>query len=176
MQVPSTSMEKENMDVTEEDAQLIAHDPLALDDRNIRYVECLYFMVPVFFIYAVTFGSVLQSSDLLFVRSSSDECFIKPCSSKATSVIRLACQKTPKPSTSASSTPLSSLTSTSQTKGESTRSTTRQSVKKLVLKLKKPFVPVIEEEANLHPPGKSSSLYASVEKFIVGNRVFFWPF
>lgn len=70
----------------------------------------------------------------------SDECFVKPCSSKATSVIRLASQKSPKPSSSSSA--------------ENNRPTNRQSVKKLVVKLKKPFVPVIEEEANLHPPGK----------------------
>lgn len=70
----------------------------------------------------------------------SDECFVKPCSSKATSVIRLASQKSPKPSSSSSS--------------ENVRPSNRQSVKKLVVKLKKPFVPVIEEEANLHPPGK----------------------
>lgn len=47
---------------------------------------------------------------------------------------------------------------TSQTKGESVRTTNRQTVKKLVLKLKKPFVPVIEEEANLHPPGEYTIL------------------
>ncbi|XP_031640432.1 uncharacterized protein LOC116352180 isoform X2 [Contarinia nasturtii] len=70
-------------------------------------------------------------------RNTSDECFIKPCSSKATSVIRLASQKSPKPSSSTTDT---------------ARPTNRQSVKKLVVKLKKPFVPVIEEEANLHPP------------------------
>lgn len=72
----------------------------------------------------------------------SDECFVKPCSSKATSVIRLASQKSPKPSSSSSSS------------FENVRPNNRQSVKKLVVKLKKPFVPVIEEEANLHPPGK----------------------
>lgn len=81
----------------------------------------------------------------------SDECFVKPCSSKATSVIRLASQKSPKPSSSTS--PSSSATSSTST-AENIRPANRQSVKKLVVKLKKPFVPVIEEEANLHPPGE----------------------
>lgn len=116
-----------------------------------KHQVCYY----VFFFYQQKFASVFQNSNLLFIQSSSDECFIKPCSSKATSVIRLACQKSPKPSTSSS--PLSSLIAPSQTKGENIRPTNRQSVKKLVLKLKKPFVPVIEEEANLHPPGKYNS-------------------
>lgn len=62
------------------------------------------------------------------------------CASKATSVIRLATQKT-------------------QSKQESAQRTLlmqkpihNRAPKKLVVKLKKPFVPVIEEEANLHPP------------------------
>lgn len=102
---------------------------------------------------------MIQIFTTSFFISFSDECFIKPCSSKATSVIRLACQKSPK--VQASSSPSSSPTS--QTKSDNIRLTNRQTVKKLVLKLKKPFVPVIEEEANLHPPGKyiDDSLFQS---------------
>lgn len=68
------------------------------------------------------------------------------CSSKATSVIRMA----------------------SQAASQDTKPTLRASIanvkipynrppKKLVVKLKKPFVPVIEEEANLHPPENRSN-------------------
>lgn len=85
--------------------------------------------------------------------STVGECFVKPCSSKATSVIRLASQKSPK--------------STSTPPETANRSTVKapynRQVKKLILKLKKPFVPVIEEEANLHPPEMSSTSNQVVE-------------
>lgn len=81
-------------------------------------------------------------------QTGSDECFVKPCSSKATSVIRLATQKLIKPTTS--------------TAENGVRQTIKppynRQVKKLIVKLKKPFVPVIEEEANLHPPETSDSI------------------
>lgn len=71
------------------------------------------------------------------------------CASKATSVIRLATQKT-------------------QSKLESAQRTLlmqkpihNRAPKKLVVKLKKPFVPVIEEEANLHPPEHTNEPIAS---------------
>lgn len=73
-------------------------------------------------------------------KSINDECFVKPCSSKATSVIRLASQKLPK-----------STASENMIRAAIKAPYNRQ-VKKLIVKLKKPFVPVIEEEANLHPP------------------------
>lgn len=71
-------------------------------------------------------------------KSINDECFVKPCSSKATSVIRLASQKLPK--------------STASENRAAIKTPYNRQVKKLIVKLKKPFVPVIEEEANLHPP------------------------
>lgn len=149
--VPSTSsLEKEKNIDTEEDCHQLAHDPLALDDRNSRYKK--YTIYP-FLTYRFVWTLQNFTLSISFSNLFSDECFIKPCSSKATSVIRLACQKSPKPSTSSLPTAVN-VSSTSQTKGESIRPNNRQSVKKLVLKLKKPFVPVIEEEANLHPPGE----------------------
>lgn len=106
--------------------------------------------------WEMIFHSMPCSSSYLFMLLFSDECFVKPCSSKATSVIRLASQKSPKPSSSssASSTNASSIASTPTPINIVRPAGNRQSVKKLVVKLKKPFVPVIEEEANLHPPGE----------------------
>lgn len=63
------------------------------------------------------------------------------CSSKATSVIRMASQAT------SIDTIAALKTSTANAKIPYNRPP-----KKIVVKLKKPFVPVIEEEANLHPP------------------------
>lgn len=140
-------------------------DPLAIDeDRNARSV----FVVGLIFIlfnYSKLFNRLLCIYAFCFAQIS-DECFVKPCSSKATSVIRLASQKSPKPSSSASllsatassiaaPAPIPSIPSTPPTSINIVRPAgNRQSVKKLVVKLKKPFVPVIEEEANLHPPGE----------------------
>lgn len=69
------------------------------------------------------------------------------CSSKATSVIRMASQA------ASLDTKSSPRTSTSNVKLPYNRPP-----KKLVVKLKKPFVPVIEEEANLHPPENKTDL------------------
>lgn len=71
---------------------------------------------------------------------------VRPCSSKATSVIRLASQKSPKAGQQSTSDAMPK-NSTATVKVVTTRTP-----KKLVVKLKKPFIPVIEEEANLHPP------------------------
>lgn len=91
----------------------------------------------------------------------SDECFVKPCSSKATSVIRLATQKLIKSPTSAST---SASASTDNDVRSPAKSPYNRQVKKLVVKLKKPFVPVIEEEANLHPPESSENCVEIVKK------------
>lgn len=86
--------------------------------------------------------------------STAEECFVKPCSSKATSVIRLASQKSPRQTSSPDTTPNRSTV----------KAPYNRQVKKLVVKLKKPFVPVIEEEANLHPPEMSSNQVGDILK------------
>lgn len=63
------------------------------------------------------------------------------CSSKATSVIRMASQATP-----------NDIKTALRTSTASVKIPYNRPPKKIVVKLKKPFVPVIEEEANLHPP------------------------
>lgn len=119
----------------------MALDPLALDDRNTRYVTAVFSSL----FFSLSLINQVDGSHFsmgvfhILYLPFSDECFVKPCSSKATSVIRLASQKSPKPL---------------QSSADTARPANRQSVKKLVVKLKKPFVPVIEEEANLHPPGE----------------------
>lgn len=79
--------------------------------------------------------------------SASNASISKPCSSKATSVIRLA-------------SPKSMCSPNHPTEVTQPRSMIKQLYnkppKKLVVKLKKPFVPVIGEEANLHPPEMSA--------------------
>lgn len=95
----------------------------------------------------------------------SDECFVKPCSSKATSVIRLATQKLIKsPTSTSTSTPTSTSASTDNDVRSPAKTPYNRQVKKLVVKLKKPFVPVIEEEANLHPPETSENCVEMVKK------------
>lgn len=89
----------------------------------------------------------------------SDECFVKPCSSKATSVIRLATQKLIKSPTSTTAS-----ASTDNDVRSPAKTPYNRQVKKLVIKLKKPFVPVIEEEANLHPPETSENCVEIVKK------------
>lgn len=91
----------------------------------------------------------------------SDECFVKPCSSKATSVIRLATQKLIKSPTSV---PTSASASTDNDERPPAKSSYNRPVKKLIVKLKKPFIPVIEEEANLHPPETSENCVEIVKK------------
>lgn len=93
----------------------------------------------------------------------SDECFVKPCSSKATSVIRMATQKLIK-SPISNSTSASALASMDNDVRSPVKSPYNRQVKKLVVKLKKPFVPVIEEEANLHPPEISENCVEIVKK------------
>lgn len=63
------------------------------------------------------------------------------CSSKATSVIRMASQATP-----------NDIKTALKTSTANVKIPYNRPPKKIVVKLKKPFVPVIEEEANLHPP------------------------
>lgn len=70
----------------------------------------------------------------------------KPCSSKATSVIRLA---SPNKSAQAFEPPVPR---------PMIKVPFNKLPKKLIVKLKRPFVPVIEEEANLHPPEPSEPL------------------
>lgn len=81
-----------------------------------------------------------SETNVINEKSINDECFVKPCSSKATSVIRLASQKLPK------------STASENIIRATIKTPYNRQVKKLIVKLKKPFVPVIEEEANLHPP------------------------
>lgn len=63
------------------------------------------------------------------------------CSSKATSVIRMASQAS-----------IVDVKPTQRTATTTAKLAYNRPPKKLVVKLKKPFVPVIGEEANLHPP------------------------
>lgn len=69
----------------------------------------------------------------------------KPCSSKATSVIRLA---SPNKSLHANEPPVPQPIA----KSPMVKIPFNRPPKKLIVKLKRPFVPVIEEEANLHAP------------------------
>lgn len=81
------------------------------------------------------------------IAASSNASNLKPCSSKATSVIRLA---SPKSICTSNAIPVETAPSRSMIKAPYNKQP-----KKLVVKLKKPFVPVIGEEANLHPPEMS---------------------
>lgn len=76
----------------------------------------------------------------------------KPCSSKATSVIRLA---SPNKSAQAFEPPVPR---------PMIKVPFNKLPKKLIVKLKRPFVPVIEEEANLHPPEPSEPLKTMIKQ------------
>lgn len=84
---------------------------------------------------------MIESHDKTSAEHAREQSFAKPCSSKATSVIRLASQK-----------PIKSTSPIENGLRITPKTSYNRPPKKLIVKLKKPFVPVIEEEANLHAP------------------------